>query len=121
MRFMPAVAVPETPRDLVFRASRLHAIHFVAAALAACAALIFRHFPSPQIAYFSASLILFTLSHRMIAARFHPQSWLVRVTHEGVFIHYRSFRKERMWAGDPTVVLVSLRRHWIGAVDFAKV
>ena len=108
MQFMRAIEVPETPRDLLFRASRLRGILFVAATLAVCAALIFKTFPPPRIIYFIVGLILFLLSlfHRMIAARFHPQNWLARVSDNGVFIHYRSFLNERMSVEDPTVVLI---------------
>ena len=108
IRVMREMEVPQSPRDRVFRASRWHAVLLVATCLGGCAALIWYHRSHPTPAYFlSAFLLLILLAlRRMIAARFHPSNWLVRVADDGLFIHYRSFLNERLGGEDPTVAFI---------------
>ena len=74
MRLMRAADVPETPRDLVFRSSRLHAVILVLGCVFACAAMIFYGWPQPRLAYYISAVILLLLYllRRFVTARFHP-------------------------------------------------
>lgn len=109
MRLIRTVEVPETPRDQIFRASRMRAILFILVCLAGCAAMIVYHWPRPRLAYYlSASVILLLIAGRQfVIARFHPSNWLVRIGDEGLFIHFRSYLNERLSAEDPTVVFLA--------------
>lgn len=110
MRLMRASEVPETPRDRLFRASRLHAVVFVLGCVGACAAMIWRHWPAPRAAYYASGVVLLflLLGRQFVIARFHPSNWLVRVGDEGLFVHFRSYLNEHMSAEDPTVVFFRL-------------
>jgi len=105
---MRAGEVPTMPRDRIFRSSRLYASMFVLGCIAACAAMIFFQWPRPPAAYVISAVILLVLwlAHRMIAARFHPSNWLVRLGDDGLFIHFRSYLNEHLSAEDPTVVFL---------------
>src|ERR1700743_1794344 len=109
MRLMREIEVPEVPRDRVFRASRFYAVLFVLAVFAACAAMILYRWPAPRASYyFSAAIVFFLfLGRRFVIARFHPSNWLVRLSDEGLYIHYRSYLNDRMPSEDPTVVFLS--------------
>jgi len=108
MGAMPAGEVPTTPCDRIFPSSRLYASMFVLGCIAACAAMIFFQWPRPPAAYVISAVILLVLwlAHRMIAARFHPSNWLVRLGDDGLFIHFRSYLNEHLSAEDPTVVFL---------------
>jgi hypothetical protein len=92
MGVMRAGEVPTTPRDRIFRSSRLYAAMLVLGCIAACAAMIFFPWPRPTAAYVISAVILLVLllAHRMIAARFHPSNWLLHLGDDGLFIHFRS-------------------------------
>jgi hypothetical protein len=108
MRLMRETEVPETQRDRVFRASRLHDVLFAAACFAACVAVVFYRQPAPRPSYYISAviLILLFLGRRLITARFHPSNWLVRMGDEGLFIHFRSYLNDHLSAEDPTVVFL---------------
>jgi hypothetical protein len=108
MQLMRAADVPQTERDLVFRASRLHAVLTVLACLAFCVWFILHTWPHPRIAYvFSGGILLFLfLLHRLVSYRFHPSNWLVRAGDEGLFIHFRSYLNDDLSPDDPTVVFL---------------
>jgi len=105
---MRAGEVPTMPRDRIFRSSRLYASMFVLGCIAACAAMIFFQWHRPPAAHVisAVSLLVLLLAHRMIAARFHPSNWLVRLGDDGLFIHFRSYLNEHLSAEDPTVVFL---------------
>ena len=109
MQLMRELEVPVTPRDRLFRASRFHAALFVLIALSACAAMILRRWPTPHLSYYiSAAILAFLfLGRRFVIARFHPSNWLLRVSDEGLYIHFRSYLNEDMAVEDPTVVFLS--------------
>lgn len=109
MQLIRANEVPETPRDLVFRASRLHAVIFVVVCLVACAYLISTGWPHPPLGYYIGGFILLCLllARRMIAARFHPLNWLVRLSDDSLYIHFRSYLNEHLSADDPTVIFLN--------------
>lgn len=108
IRLMRAMEVPETPRDLVFRASRFRAVLFVAICIAGCAAMILFRWPGPRLAYYiSAAILLLLLAlHHFFDARFRPANWLVRVSDEGLCLHFRSYLNDHLSADDPTVAFV---------------
>ena len=109
MRLMRAAEVPEAPRDLVFRASRLHAVLLVGVCIAACLAMIAYGWPGRRAAYIFSAVILFFLFllRRFITARFHPSNWLIRVGDEGLFLHFRSYLNDHLPADDPTVIFLA--------------
>jgi hypothetical protein len=109
MRLLRAAEVPETPRDRVYRASRLHGALFVLVCFATCAAVLFYQWPARRPSYYIAAVILFLLylGRRFITARFHPSNWLVRMGDDGLYIHFRSYLNEHFSADDPTVVFLS--------------
>ena len=109
MQLMRAADVPQTERDLVFRASRLHAVLTVLACLAFCVWFILHTWPHPKIAYWVSGVILMflLLLHRLVTNRFHPLNWLVRVGDEGLFIHFRSYLNDHLSPDDPTVVFLA--------------
>jgi hypothetical protein len=90
MRLMRAVDVPETERDVLFRASRFHAVLFVLISLGACAAVLFYRWPARKVSYYIAGAIL-----------------LLRKGDEGLFIHFRSYLNERLSPADPTVLFLA--------------
>jgi hypothetical protein len=106
---MRTVEVPETPRDRLFRASRWHAVLLVLVCASACAAMIWRRWPAPRPSYYisAAILLLLFLLRGFITARFHPSNWLVRMSDEGLFLHFRSYLNEHLPAEDPTVFFLS--------------
>jgi hypothetical protein len=108
MQLMRANEVPEMERNVVFRASRWHAVLFVLISLGACAAVLFYRWPAPTPSHYIAGVILLLLLalHRFVTARFHPQNWLVRKGDEGIFIHFRSYLNERLSPDDPTVMFL---------------
>jgi hypothetical protein len=108
MHLMREIEVPQTPTDAVFRTSRLYAVLFVLVCLTASVALVFLRWPHQRLAYCAAAaiLVILLLFHRIIAARFHPSNWLVRLTDEGLYIHFRSYLNERLPSEDPTVVFI---------------
>jgi hypothetical protein len=107
MQLMRAADVPQTERDLVFRASRLHAVLTVLACLGLCVWFILTR-PHPQVAYVVSGgiLLLLLLMHRFVTGRFHPSNWLARVGDEGLFIHFRSYLNDHLSPDDPTVVFL---------------
>jgi hypothetical protein len=109
MKLLRAAEVPETPRDRVYRASRLHGALFVLVCLAACAAVLFYHWPARRPSYYigAAILILLYLGRRFIIARFHPSNWLVRMGDDGLYLHFRSYLNEHLSEEDPTVAFLS--------------
>lgn len=109
MRLIRAAEVPESPRDLVFRASRIHAVLLVVVCLAGCTAMIVYQWPGPRLAYIFSGLVLLLLYflRGFVTSRFHPANWLVRVGDEGLFIHFRSYLNEHLSADDPTVVFLA--------------
>lgn len=109
MRLMRNSEVPVRPEDLVFRVSRLNAIVLVSASLGICAFLIFYNWPHPRVAYAFASGILLFLYflHRFATARFLPSNWLLRLSDEGLHIHFRSYLNYHLAAEDPTVFFLS--------------
>lgn len=108
MRLLNANQIPETPRDIVFRSSRVYAVVFVTACAAACAAMIFFRWPQPRVAYYISAVIvvLLLLLRQFVIARFDPSNWLVRLGDEGLFIHFRSYLNERLPAEDPTAMFL---------------
>ena len=108
MQLMRAAEVPQTERDLVFRASRLHAVVTVVACLVFCVWFILHTWPHPKIAYIVTGVVLFVLllMHQFVIGRFHPLNWLVRAGDEGLFIHFRSYLNEHLSPDDPTVVFL---------------
>src|SRR5258708_777158 len=108
MRFMREVEVPTTTRDLVFRSSRLYGVLFVLACLGACAGMIVFHWPRPNLAYYISEVVvlLLLLMHPFVTARFHPSNWLVRITNNGLFIHFRSYLNDHLSLEDSTVVFL---------------
>jgi hypothetical protein len=106
IRLMRAIEVPATPRDQVFRSSRLHAVLFVLFCISLCAAMIRFAWPTQRLAYSISAVIvvLLLLMHGYFTTRFHRSNWLVRAGDEGLFIHFRSYLNEHLSAEDPTVV-----------------
>ncbi len=109
IRLMREKDVPTTPRDLVFRASRLYAILFVLICLGICAGMIAFDRPRPPIGYYLSGVIVvaLVLLRRLVIARFHPSNWLVRVSDEGLFIHFRSYLNNQLSAEDSTVAFLA--------------
>jgi len=109
IRLMRALEVPESPRDRVYSASKLHAVIFVAGCLCACVALIWFGWPRPRIAYYiSGAIVVFLLlGHQFFSARFRASNWLVRVADTGLYIHFRSYLNDHLSAEDPTVVFLA--------------
>jgi hypothetical protein len=109
MQLMRAAEVPQTERDLVFRASRLHAVLTVLASLGFCGWFILHTWPHPKVAYVVSAviLLLLLLMHRFVTCRFHPSNWLVRVGDEGLFIHFRSYLNDHLSPDDLTVVFLA--------------
>ncbi|MGH9495225.1 MAG: hypothetical protein ACRD3B_09525 [Candidatus Sulfotelmatobacter sp.] len=109
MRLMRASNVPETERDVLYRASRWHAVLLVLMSLGAGAAVLFYRWPAQKPSYYIAGMILLLLLalHRFVTARFHPQNWLVRKGDDGLFIHIRSYLNERLSPDDPTVMFLA--------------
>ncbi|HEY1676548.1 MAG TPA: hypothetical protein VGG04_02470 [Candidatus Sulfotelmatobacter sp.] len=109
MQLMRAVDVPETGRDVLYRASRLHAVLFVLITLGGCAAILYYRWPARKASYYIAGAILLLLLalRRFVTARFHPQNWLVRQGDEGLFIHFRSYLNEGLSGDDPTVLFLA--------------
>lgn len=108
IRLMRAADVPETPRDRVYRASRLHAVVVVLACLAGCGAMLWNRWPTAHLSYYISGviiLLLLALRH-LVTARFHPLNWLVRLGDEGLFIHFRSYLNDHLSADDPTVAFI---------------
>jgi hypothetical protein len=64
MRLLRELEVPQTSRDQVFRASRLHSVLFVMSCLAACAAIIVYRRPVPRPSYYISAVILALLFFR---------------------------------------------------------
>ena len=108
MRLMRTIEIPETPRDRVFRASRLYAVMFVMACLGASVAAIVGQWPTPASARYLAIVIIVVLLfiRRFIIARFHPSNWLVRMGDEGLYIHLRSYLNDNMANEDATVAFL---------------
>lgn len=108
MQLMRADEVPQTERDLVFRASRWHAVVTVLACLGFCVWFILYTWPHPKIAYIVSGVIVLVLllMREFVIGRFHPLNWLVRVSDEGLFIHFRSYLNEHLSPDDPTVVFL---------------
>ena len=108
IRLMRATEVPETPRDRVYRASRLRAMMFVIFCLGGCAALVFFRWPKPRLSYYISAVVILLLvaMRRFVTARFHPANWLVRTGDEGLFIHFRSYLNEHLSSEDPTVAFI---------------
>lgn len=127
MQLMRAADVPQTERDRVFRASRLHAVLTVLACLGFCVWFILYTWPHPKIAYIVSGVILLflLLLHRLVTGRFHPLNWLVRASDEGLFIHFRSYLNEDLSPDDPTVVFLAYSeirsaravREWVTTPD----
>lgn len=109
IRLMREKDVPTSPRDLVFRASRLYAVLFALAILGACAAMIVFHWPRPNLAYYlsAVTILLLLLMHRFVTARFHPSNWLARASDDGLFLHFRSYLNDHLSPDDPTVVFLA--------------
>lgn len=109
MQLMRAVDVPETERDVVYRASRLHAVLFVLITVGGGAAILYYRWPARKVSYYIAGMILLLLLvvQRFVTARFHPQNWLVRKGDEGLYIHFRSYLNERLSPDDPTVLFLA--------------
>jgi hypothetical protein len=107
-RFMRAIEVPETPRDRVYRASRLHAVLFVLTCLSACVLMIWFRWPGPRAPFYISAVIVVALllGHQFVAARFRPSNWLVRAADEGLYIHFRSYLNDHLSPEDPTVVFL---------------
>ena len=120
---MREIEVPQRPGDVVFRASRVHAVLFVLICVGASAAMIFYHWPGPRAAYYITAFILFFLwlGRRFVVNRFHPSNWLVRATDDGLFLHFRSYLNDQMPSEDPTVMFLGysemrsarLVREWV--------
>lgn len=108
MQLMCAAEVPQTERDLVFRASRVHAVLTVMVCLGFCVWFILRTWPHPKIAYIVTGVVLLVLllMHQFVIGRFHPLNWLVRAGDEGLFIHFRSYLNEHLSPDDPTVIFL---------------
>lgn len=127
MQLMREIEVPVRQGDIVFRASRVHAVLFVVICVCACAAMMYYRWPGPRAAYYVSGVVLFCLwlGRRFVANRFHPSNWLVRATNEGLFLHLRSYLNDRMATGDPTVVFLAYSemrsartvREWITTPD----
>jgi hypothetical protein len=109
MQLIRAIDIPETPRDHVFRASRLYAILFVLICVCASAAMLLFHWPRPRLAYYLTAVIVIILlmARHFVTARFHPLNWLARIGDEGVFLHFRSYLNDRLSPEDPTVVFLA--------------
>src|SRR5882724_6991997 len=75
-RLMRADEVPKTPRDRVFRYSRLNAVLIVVACFAACAMVIVWRWPLPVLSYYISGviLLLLLLMQRFIKARFRASN-----------------------------------------------
>ncbi|HUO26256.1 MAG TPA: hypothetical protein VMU61_11345 [Candidatus Aquilonibacter sp.] len=108
MHLMRAIEVEATPRDRVFRMSRVNAIVFVLACVGACAAMIVYRWPAPKPAYYiSAVIFVFLLFlRRFVTERFRTSNWLVRTSDAGIYLHFRSYLNDRMAEEDPTVVFL---------------
>jgi len=127
IRLMRAAEIPETPRDRVYRASRLHAVLFVLVCLAGCGAMLINRWPNGRLCYYiSAVVILLLLALRhFVTARFHPANWLVRTGDEGLFLHFRSYLNDHLSAEDSTVAFIPfadirsarLVREWVTTPD----
>ena len=109
MRLMRESEVPATPSDRLYRASRLYAVLFAAAALALSAALILPRSAhrTPMPVFGAFVLLALLVLRRFITARFHPSNWLVRLGDQGMFIHFRSYLNDGMSADDATVVFLA--------------
>ena len=105
---MRAIEVPETPRDRVYRASRVHGILFVMVCLSACVLMISFGWPQPPLHYYVSAAVIaaLLLGRQFVVARFRASNWLVRASDEGLFIHFRSYLNDYLSPGDSTVVFL---------------
>jgi hypothetical protein len=114
MRLLRHSELKTSSEDRVFRSSPVRAT-LVALALAGIgAALVLvdwegRSASAHHVAYYIAGLIFLSLvlMRRFVLARFRPSNWLVRMSHDGLFIHFRSYLNDHFSAEDPTVVFIA--------------
>ena len=108
MQLMRESEVPTAPRDRVYRASRLYAVLFAAAALALSAAMIFspKAHDTPLPIFGAFILLALLVVRRFITARFLPSNWLVQMGDQGLFLHVRSYLNEPAPTDDATVVFL---------------
>ncbi len=109
IQIMHTADVPQTPRDRVYKASRLHAGIVVLGILGICGFMVYNRWPTPRLSYWISGIIVLLLYvlRGLVTSRFHPSNWLVRLGDEGIFIHLRSYLNEKYLSPeDPTVAFV---------------
>src|SRR5574341_259931 len=109
MQLMRLADVPLDQRDRVFHYSRMRAIAgAMTLAAIALVALIFGWQKGAWLAYYVAAVVAICLLifQKLVAARFKPSNWLVRMTDHGLFVKFRSYLNPHFPEEDLTVVFL---------------
>jgi hypothetical protein len=112
MRLLRLADVPTNARDRVFRYSPRRAVLATGAVLGASGGLVALGWHEGSwVAFCAAGVLLVGLLvlRRLVAARFRPSNWLVRMGDEGVFVQFRSYLNYHFSENDLTVVLIPFR------------
>jgi len=109
MRLLRLADVPTNQRDRVFRYSPGRAVLATCAVIGASGGLVALGWHEGRwVAFYAAGVLLVGLLvlRRLVAARFRPSNWLVRMGDEGVFVQFRSYLNFHFSENDLTVVLI---------------
>jgi hypothetical protein len=109
MRLLRLAEVPTNERDRAFRYSPGRAVLAACAVIGASAGLIALGWHEGSwVAFCAAGVLLVGLLvlRRLVAARFRPSNWLLRMGEEGVFVQFRSYLNYHFSENDLTVVLI---------------
>jgi hypothetical protein len=109
MQLLRPADVPMHAAAGVYRYSRLRAVMGMLAALgAASGAALFAWIASAPPLYGIAGLIALGMwfAKRAVRARFAPSNWLVRMTHDGIYVQLRSYLNQHLPAQDRSVVFI---------------
>lgn len=110
MRLLRLQDVQVGPDDRVYRHARMRALLVWLAGVGVTGALFFKGYTQkfPPGYIFGAGLLLFVLlTRRVVAARFHPSNWLVRMNATGIYVQYRSYLNYEFPAEDASVFFLS--------------
>jgi hypothetical protein len=110
MRLLRLQDVEITPKDRVFRHSRLLFPIVWLTGLGAVIVMFYKAYTTHWVPgyIFGPFLLLFLLlTVKFVTARFHPSNWLVRTNQTGLYIQYRSYLNYELPPDDPSVVFLS--------------
>jgi hypothetical protein len=109
MRLLRLADVPTNERDRVFRYSPGRAVLATGAVIGASGGLGALAWHEGSWVAFCAAVVLLAgllVLRRLVAARFRPSNWLLRMGDEGVFVQFRSYLNYHFSENDLTVVLI---------------